>query len=118
MKDAERYRLEPCPVCQPFWVATRTYTARCTDGKSGDPVRVTRQYKSTISLNHAHAEALRLAKEEAEAQIVCTWNFTACIPSGVEDPPEICVEYKSMISFVDAQQQAIKAAWAEREALV
>lgn len=118
MRDADIYRLEPCPICAPFWVATRTYTARCLNGQSGEQVRVTKQYKSTISLEHANTEALRLAKAEAESQIVCTWDVTACVTTGLADPRTVCAEYKSAISLEDAQEKALRAAWAAKDALV
>jgi hypothetical protein len=112
MKDAERYRLDPCPVCLPYYVATRTYTARCTGDLSGESVTKTVQAKSTISEAHARSEALRLAKEQAEAELVCVWSYTSCVATGIEEEPEVCFVGTSTISFEDAQTKAIEGAWA------
>ena len=62
-----------CPLtdCRPFWVATKSYTARCGEGTEGPSVTITQQYKSFVSLDHAKSEALRIAKEKARAALVC-----------------------------------------------
>lgn len=64
-----------CPLpsdCRKFWIATRSFTARCAEGKEGDSVTVTQQYKSYISLQHAESEARRIARARAEAALTCS----------------------------------------------
>lgn len=68
---------DPCAE-QPIkcFVATRTYTAECPYFAYGDPVTVTRQYTSKISLQDAEDNALRLARSEAEGKLRCTDSQT------------------------------------------
>ncbi len=63
-----------CPErhCAPFWVATRSHTARCPEGYTGASVTVTRSFTSYLSLNHAEQQAAALAKRDATAQLHCT----------------------------------------------
>jgi hypothetical protein len=103
---------------RPFWVATRTYTARCPEGKVGDPVTITRQYRSYISLHDAETRALCLAKREAETEIVCSFEATQCWQppcGGLFYPPE-CRTAQSQISPEDAQQKALILAKGAAEA--
>jgi len=78
VKDAEIYRLEPCPPCKPFWVSTKTYTAQCAEGMVGEPFSATVEYKSTISQRHADQVALEQAREQALRGLVCHWLSKAC----------------------------------------
>lgn len=116
------------PVCPPFWVADATYTAECSGGRTispygtaiagpfGPPVTVTRQFRSTLSLDHARQEALALAKREAEIELVCRFRSTQCVTPqcgsawSTFNYPQICATADSLISQGDAEYQARQAA--------
>lgn len=80
MRDAEKYRLEPCEPCAPFYVADATYTAECPAGQTGDPVTKRAQARSFVSVAHARLLALREAREQALAELVCVGGYV---------PPEL-----------------------------
>ena len=95
------YREEPCPVCPPIWVATRSASATCPAGSSGPSVTKTMQGKSRISEEHAILEASRLAKAAAEAALVCTYTATG-FAVGTCGHGEFA-EGVSFVSLADAQ---------------
>lgn len=124
----------PPPACPPFWVAEATYTAECSGGRTispygtaiagpfGPPVTVTRQYRSTFSLAHAQQEAMKLAKREAEIELVCRFRSTVCVSPhcgsawSTFNYAQICETRDSMISQGDANYQAGEAAMASAHA--
>lgn len=72
----------PTPSCG-YWVADASYTARCDDGRS---VTVSRQGRSTISLEHARSVAVRLARTEAISQAKCFCATSPCTPTDTGYP--------------------------------
>lgn len=74
------YRINPCPCAAPYWVATVTYTVNCPVGSPLPDkfISVTRQARSTFSMEHATATATRLAKAEAELQMVAAKRDGFC----------------------------------------
>ena len=97
--------------CRDWWVATKSYTARCPVGRTGSPVTVTRQYRSLVSLEDAEIQAEKLAKREAEAELVCLFSSTQCAqPPCPEHPDPVCVTATSSVSLLDASLEAIRLA--------
>lgn len=117
--DPNTYRSEPCP-CPPYWVATETYVAECGTGGTGSRVSVTRQARSTFSLEHARFVALDMAKREAESELQCTYTATQCVRPNCAPPhiyPLICREGTSNVSLAAAVENAISLAAADAAAL-
>lgn len=75
MTDDEKYRLEPCAPCAPFYVADATYTAVCPNGQIGDPVTKRAQARSFVSVAHARVVALAMAREAAFAELFCNGGY-------------------------------------------
>lgn len=115
------------PACAPFWVADATYTAECPGGRTnngdtnrlgpwGPQITIRRQARSYLSLEHAQAEAQRLAKQEAEMELVCRFNATACVTPNCGSAfvslhyPPICRTADSTNSQVEADTRAALAA--------
>jgi len=116
-----------CPEavrCPPFYVADATYTATCpggvdfpesggtTNGPVGPSVTITRQYRSTVSVEHARSMALALAKREAELELRCQFRAVAsAMPycDAVNLPP-VFATVDSFISQADADYRAAVAA--------
>lgn len=101
------------PLSCKWWVSTRTYTAKCAEGKVGEPVTVTRQARSCISQRDADDKAAALARREAEAELQCYFEATAAAltPCSTFDPPELVeATAQSLISPEDAYAKALAQA--------
>jgi len=108
------------PVSRKWWVATRTYTAICLDGKVGDPVTVTRQARSYVSQEDADFMAAHLAECEAKAELQCYFEASASVLTNCSmvDPAQLITETaQSEISAEDAYEKALAAAQATVEIL-
>lgn len=79
-------------TCPPYWVATRSYTARCPGGKVGCSVTATRQGKSFISEPDAARLARLAAKHAAEEAL-------KCYPENPDDP-NLEINYPAGCNFV------------------
>ena len=110
----------------------QSYTATCPEGTTGDPVEIVipaGEFVSYQSQEIADAQALALAKAEAEEGLVCVpvvrfenteQRYTATCPEGTTgDPVEVVIPAGEFVSYQSqgiADAQALAAATSQAEA--
>lgn len=122
-----------------FWNSVQTYVASCPTGQTGTPVSKTvaaHTISSTISQDDADANALNLAKTQAETELICNGEsgvFTSTLQTAevmlhcqrIFPASSSCLvtvivtsgpgRFTSLISLADANNQAILAANAQAQ---
>ncbi len=93
-----------------IFTSTQSYTASCANGTVGEDVEVERTATSAVSQADADAIALRLAREEAEADLVCRYEANACVVASCPPHSVLCRDGFSLVSQQDAQDAAYQAA--------
>lgn len=123
-----RAAAEAALVCE-WWNEAQSYTARCGQNTSGNSLTVTTPagVLHRPLLADANAEALRLAREQAEAELVClylndTQVYTAVCPEGTLGPAVVVSKGPSeqfmAATKAEANALALAAAQIEAEALL